>query len=87
MKLGKVNKFQVGGQMPTQGAEDPMMIMMQGAAQAIQAQDCQMAMQVCQMLLELAGGAAPATPETAPATEASEPVFKMGGKLSRRIKA
>lgn len=87
MKLGNVKKFQVGGQMPTQGAEDPMAILLQGAQQAVQAQDCQVAMQVCQMLLELAGGAAaaPAAEEPVPAT--GEPVYRKGGKLSRRIKA
>ena len=66
------NKFQEGGAMPAgapaaapQGGEDPMAMLIQGAQQAVQAQDCQIAMQVCQMLLELAGGGAPA--EAAPA--------------------
>ena len=49
-----------------------MAMLMQGAQQAIQAQDCEIAMQVCQMLLELAGGgAAPA--EAAPAEAAPAP--------------
>jgi hypothetical protein len=84
MKLGKVNKFQVGGQIPTQGTEDPMAVLMQGAAQAVQAQDCQVAMQVCQMLVEMAGAAA-APAEAAPAPAETEPVYRMGGKLARRI--
>jgi hypothetical protein len=70
MKLGR--KFQEGGAMPAgapaaapQGGEDPMAMLMQGAEQAVSAQDCEIAMQVCQMLLELAGGGAPA--EAAPA--------------------
>ena len=63
MKL--ISKFQEGGAMPPQGGapapqggEDPMAMLMQGAQQALNEQDCQVAMQVCQMLLELAGGGA-----------------------------
>ena len=96
MKLGR--KFQEGGAMPAgapaaapQGGEDPMAMLMQGAQQAIQAQDCEIAMQVCQTLLELAGGggapaeAAPA--EAAPAPAEGEPVYRRGGRLVRRINA
>lgn len=96
MKLGR--KFQEGGQMPAgapaaapQGGEDPMAMLMQGAQQAVEAQDCEIAMQVCQMLLELAGGggapaeAAPA--EAAPAPAEGEPVYRRGGRLVRRINA
>ena len=95
MKLGR--KFQEGGPMPAgapapapQGGEDPMVILMQGAQQAIQAQDCNIAMQVCQMLLELAGGGAPAEAapaEAAPAPAEGEPVYRRGGRLVRRINA
>lgn len=96
MKLGR--KYQEGGVMPAgaptaapQGGEDPMAMLMQGAEQALQTQDCQIAMQVCQMLLELAGGgAAPAeaTPaEAAPAPAEGEPVYRRGGRLVRRINA
>ena len=91
------NKFQEGGAMPAgapaaapQGGEDPMAMLMQGAQQAIQTQDCQIAMQVCQMLLELAGGGAPAEAapaEAAPAPAEGEPVYRRGGKLLRRINA
>lgn len=94
MKLSR--KYQEGGPMPAgapapgpQGGEDPMVMLMQGAQQAIQAQDCEVAMQVCQMLLELAGGGgAPAGPvpaEAAPAPAEGEPVYRRGGKLLRRI--
>ena len=86
MKLGR--KFQEGGAMPAgapaaapQGGEDPMAMLLQGAQQAVQAQDCQIAMQVCQMLLELAGG------EAAPAPAEGEPVYRRGGRLVRRINA
>ena len=71
-----------------QGGEDPMAMLMQGAEQALQAQDCEIAMQVCQMLLELAGGGAPAEAapaEAAPAPAEGEPVYRRGGKLLRRI--
>ena len=92
------NKFQEGGAMPAgapaaapQGGEDPMAMLMQGAEQALQTQDCQIAMQVCQMLLELAGGgAAPAEAapaEAAPAPAEGEPVYRRGGRLVRRINA
>lgn len=91
------NKFQEGGAMPAgapaaapQGGEDPMAMLIQGAQQAVQAQDCQIAMQVCQMLLELAGGGAPAEAapaEAAPAPAEGEPVYRRGGKLLRRINA
>ena len=93
MKLGR--KFQEGGAMPAgapaaapQGGEDPMAMLMQGAEQAVSAQDCEIAMQVCQMLLELAGGGAPAEAapaEAAPAPAEGEPVYRRGGKLLRRI--
>lgn len=94
MKLGR--KFQAGGPMPAgagapapQGGEDPMAMLLQGAQQAVQSQDCEVAMQVCQMLMELAGGggapaeAAPA--EAAPAPAEGEPVYRRGGRLLRRI--
>ena len=96
MKLGR--KFQEGGAMPAgaapqgpEGGQDPMAMLMQGAEQALQAQDCEIAMHVCQMLLELAGGggapaeAAPA--EAAPAPAEGEPVYRRGGRLVRRINA
>lgn len=96
MKLGKTKFLQEGGAMPAeapapQGGEDPMAMLMQGAQQAVQAQDCEIAMQVCQMLLELAGAqAAPAQAapaEAAPAPAEGEPVYRRGGRLVRRINA
>lgn len=68
---------------PADGAgQDPMMMLAEAAAQALQAQDCQIAMQVCQGLMALVqqmGGGAPQEPQ-------GEPVFKKGGVLLRRIK-
>lgn len=70
-------------QTPEQGGEqDPMMMLAQMSAQAIQSQDCQMAMQVCQAFLEIIQqmqGGAPEEPQ-------GEPVFRKGGVLVRRIK-
>lgn len=89
-------KYQTGGPMPTgattqapQGGEDPTAMLLQGAQQAVQGQDCEMAMQVCQMLIEaLGGGGGPqeaAPQETAPAPAEGEPVYRRGGRLVRRI--
>ena len=93
MKLGR--KFQAGGPMPAgapapapQGGEDPTAMLMQGAQQAVQGGDCEIAMQVCQMLLEMLGGGAPAEGapvEAAPAPAEGEPVYRRGGRLLRRI--
>lgn len=78
----KFKKFQQGGTMLQGGEQDPQAVLMQGAQQAVQNQDCQIAIQVCQMLLEMMGG----SEAPAPQPEQSEPVYRMGGKLARRIK-
>lgn len=89
MKLG--NKFQAGGPAgaPAQGGEDPIAMLLQGAQQAVQGQDCEMAMQVCQMLIEALGGSPQeaAPQEAAPAPAEGEPVYRRGGRLVRRINA
>ena len=90
-----IKKFQQGGEMapaepaaapeaaPEQGGEqDPIMMLAEAATQALQAQDCQMAMQVCEGLISLLQQMAGGTPQEAQ----GEPVFKKGGKLVRRIK-
>lgn len=68
---------------PEQGGEqDPIMMLAQMAAQALQNQDCNMMAQVCQAFLEIVQqmqGGAPEEPQ-------GEPVFRKGGTLSRRIK-
>lgn len=93
MKFGR--KFQEGGAMPPQGApaapqggEDLTAMLMQ----AVESQDCQVALQVCQMLLlELTGGGgapaggAPQEAAPAPAPAEGEPVYRRGGRLVRRI--
>lgn len=87
-------KFQEGGAVPTeepvetQGAPveeapqgDPMQELLAACEQAVQSQDCSLAMQVCQALLQMAGGGE-ATPQ---APENQAPVYKAGGKLSRWV--
>lgn len=89
----KVKKFQEGGAMeqapveqtaPEEAAaqqQDPLMMLAEASMQALQNQDCQMAMQVCQALVQMLqqaqGGGTPAQ---------GEPVFRKGGVLLRRIK-
>lgn len=71
---------------PTPGSEsgqgDPLMEVAQLAAQALQSQDCNAAMQVCQIFLQMVQQM-----QGQPAPEpAGEPVFKRGGILVRRNK-
>ncbi len=86
----KTVKFQQGGAVPPaeapapqQGVEqDPIMMLAEMSAQALQNQDCQIALQVCQLFMEIVqqmSGGAPQEPQ-------GEPVFKKGGTLVRRIK-
>lgn len=86
--LNKYRKFQEGGEMPVeeapmeqapeQGGQDPMMQIVQAAAQAVQSQDCNIAMQVCQVLVEMVQGGGI---EEAPV---EEPVYaRRGGRLIR----
>lgn len=84
-----IKKFQEGGAAPEaaapqQGGEDPTAMLMQGAQQAVQNQDCQIAIQVCQMVLEMLGGASAEKGEPGAAPQ-SEPVYRRGGRLVRRI--
>lgn len=92
-----IKKFQEGGAMPAEGTpveqtpeggapveggeEDPLMQLAQAAMQALQSQDCQMAMQVCQAFVQIIQQAQGGAPEQQPA---SEPVYKKGGILLRR---
>ena len=63
------------------GSEDPIMMLAEMAAQALQANDGEMALQVCQGFLELVqqmaqgGGEQEAAPQ-------GEPVYRKGGKLA-----
>ena len=74
-----------------QGGEDPTAMLLQGAQQAVQGQDCEIAMQVCQMLIKALGGGGSsqeaALQEAALAPAEGEPVYRRGGRLVRRINA
>ena len=79
-------------QAPEQGGGDPMQMLMQlaqMAMQALQGQDPQMAMQVCEGLVQfvqqIQGGQGAPEEGGAPAEPQSEPVYKKGGKLCKRI--
>ncbi len=93
MRLKNINKFQEGGAMPpqdptaVQGGGDPMQEILMACQQAIETQDCQIALQICQIMLEMAGSPAPAevAPAPAPAEAQGEPVYRKGGQLVRRI--
>lgn len=87
----KVNFLQEGGPMPAEQApQDPMQELIAMAAQAVQTNDPNLAMQVCQALMQLAEQAAQPAPAEggmpAEAEAAGEPVFKQGGILARRLK-
>lgn len=64
------------------GQQDPLMMLAQMAAQAIQNNDCQMAMQVCQVFLQILQQASGQNAQQA----SGQPVFRKGGTLVRRIK-
>lgn len=84
-----ITKLQEGGAVPAEPpveeapaeAQDPTAQILEGAAQALQSQDCNLAMQVCQALLEMAGAGAEQPAPEAPAGQ--EPVYRAGGKLKR----
>lgn len=85
MKLKGINKFQTGGAAP-QGGGDPMQEILMACQQAVETQDCQIALQVCQVMLEMTGSAPAPAPAPAPAEAPSEPVYRKGGVLVRRIR-
>ena len=66
-----------------QGQGNPLLALAEGAAQAMQSQDCQIALQVCEGLLQLVQQMMGQSQQQAPA---GEPVFRRGGILTRRIK-
>lgn len=88
----KVSKFQMGGPAPEAapeaapageapaGGEDPMVQILQVAAQAVQTQNCEAAMAVCQALVQIAqGGAQGSAP-------AEEPTFARNGARLTRVR-
>lgn len=92
-----IKKFQMGGEMapeqepveqaPAEQApapqqqQDPVMQLAQMAMQALQSQDCNMAMQVCQVFAQMMQGQG-----NAQAQPQGEPVFRKGGILVKRIR-
>lgn len=68
---------------PEQEEGDPLMQIAQLAAQALQTQDCQAAMQVCDAFMQIVQQAQGGAPQEAPQ---GEPVYRRGGTLVKRIK-
>lgn len=66
---------------PAGGEQDPMMQILQVAAQAVQTQNCEAAIAVCQALLQIAQGGA--APEQAPQ---EEPTFARNGAKIVRVR-
>lgn len=69
-----------------QGGQDPMVQLLQIAQQALEGKDCEAALAVCDGLIQLVqqaqgGGGAPAPADGSQ----GQPVFKAGGKFSKRI--
>lgn len=87
--MAYITKFQEGGAMPANAptpAQDPVQMLAEMAMQALQGQDCQMAMQVCEgfvALIQQAMGGGQTPVGQAPE---GEPVFKKGGKMVKRKK-
>lgn len=67
---------------PEQGGGSPEEQLAMACQQALETQDCNLAMQVCQAVMQMIGGGAPAEPA---APEGQAPVYKKGGRLSRWI--
>lgn len=92
-----IPKFQEGGEMapPADGGTEgaaapaeapaegggPMQELLAACQQALESQDCNLAMQVCQALMQMAGGGG----EPAPAEAPGQPVYRKGGRLSRWV--
>lgn len=88
----QIKKFQQGGAIPVEAApaapapeaapvqQDPIAMLAEMSIQALETQDCQIAMQVCEgfvaILQQMQGGSAPAP---------QEPVFRKGGKIVGRM--
>lgn len=89
----RVKRFQEGGEMPVEApvqgqpeapeqsaGGDPLQQILQAAAQAVQNNDAELALQVCAALVQLAQGGG------APEPQNSEPVYRKGGVLSYRVR-
>ena len=66
---------------PEQAGGSPEEQLMMACQQALETQDCNLAMQVCQAIMQMIGGGAPQEAPAAP--EGQEPVYRKGGRLVR----
>lgn len=84
----RLKYFQAGGPMEAGGqpAQDPMAQLIEMAMQAVQANDPNLAMQVCQVLVQIAQQGAPQDGAPQGGAPEGEPVFRRGGRLSRRLR-
>ena len=90
----KIKKYQAGGQAPMSApapapeanAQDPIQMLAEMSMQALQAQDCQMAMQVCEGFVALVQQAMNAPQGPIGEAPEGQPVFKKGGKMIGRKK-
>lgn len=93
-KDNRLKKFQEGGEMapaapaeapaeaapaPEQAGGSPEEQLVMACQQALETQDCNLAMQVCQAIIQMIGGGAPQEAPAAP--EGQEPVYRRGGRL------
>lgn len=67
-----------------QGGGSPEEQLMMACQEAVQTQNCEIALQVCQVLLQMMGGGGGAAAPQAP--EGAAPVYRRGGKFSRWIR-
>ena len=67
---------------PQGQGQDPIMMIAQAAMQALETQDCNIAMQVCEAFIGLIQGGQEAPAEVGAPVE--QPVFKKGGKLMKK---
>ena len=87
-----IGKYQAGGEVapaepapeevpatPEQGGSPEEQLAM-ACQQALETQDCNIAMQVCQVILQMMGGGGAPAPA---APEGQEPVYRKGGRLVR----
>ena len=66
---------------PEQTGGSPEEQLMMACQQALETQDCNLAMQVCQAIMQMIGGGAHQEAPAAP--EGQEPVYRKGGRLVR----
>ena len=66
---------------PEEAGGSPEEQLLAACQQALETQDCQLAMQVMQAILQMAGGGALEQAPAAP--EGQEPVYRKGGRLVR----